>query len=244
MSAGENNPMMRDLQELLRSSDSFAALEHIQRHGTPLDIAARYESLVLDLHWKAHDLSAVIIVGRAGIIFCLGQSIAAHVSPEMATQLRSTAKSLAYNVGSFTWPGWEEPGINPTPDDIAVGRDCTRLNLRLAIELNKPPKALSKAYWLIGAHALVSRDFEFAEKQFKLAQSALPPTDPAAKEFEPCNAGFLAVARLCQNPADKDAQASFEAITSQLRLQKDDEAEMYLAQLLSAKRLFIPYGSV
>src|ERR1700733_6665763 len=109
MSAGENNPLVRELQDLLRSSDSFAALERIQRHGAPLEIAARYESLIPDLYWKAHDLPAIVTLGRAGICYCLGQSLLADVSPQMATQFRSTAKSLAYNVGSFTWPGWEEP---------------------------------------------------------------------------------------------------------------------------------------
>jgi hypothetical protein len=232
--------LLQEVQELLRAGDSFAALEHIQRHGTPLEIAARYGSLILDLYWKAHDLPAVVTIGRAGIIYCLGQSIAPQTAPESAEKLRSNAKALAYNIGSFTWPGWEEPGISPTPEDLAAGWDCARLNLRLAIELKKPPKALSMAHWLVGAHALASRDFALAEKDFQLAQDVLPATDPAAKELEPCNLGYVAVTRLCKNPSDAAAKASFEEITAGLAAREDEDAKVYLSQLLSARRLFVP----
>lgn len=128
-----------EIQQLLRGRDSFAAIELIQKQGIPLEIAARFKSLVTELYWKTHDLPAVVVIGRAGILYCLGQSLTAGNSPEAARKLRSFAKGLAYDIGSFTWPGWEEPGIHPTPDEIAFGRECANLNLRLAIELNKPP---------------------------------------------------------------------------------------------------------
>jgi hypothetical protein len=230
-----------EIQSILKSGDSFAAMEHIQGRGTPLEIASRYASLVLDHYWKAHDLPAVITIGRAGILYCLTQSIASDTRPESVEKLRSIAKSIAYNVGSFAWPGWEEPGINPSADDLAAGRDCARLNLRLAIELKKPPKPLSMAHWLIGAYALAFHEFELAEKEFLRAQDVLPANDPAAKELEPCNLGYLAVARLCKRPTDVAAEASFENITGQLKTRKDEDAQVYLTQLLAARRLFVPH---
>ena len=233
---------MNEIQAILRAGDSFAALEHIQRQGTPVEIAARYASLVLDLYWKAHDLPAVVAIGRGGIIYCLSQSIA-EGSSSAADELRDVAKRLAYNVGSFTWPGWEEPGIDPTPGDQAFGRDCARLNFRLAIELKRPPKGLSMAHWLSGAHALAAGDFEQAEQEFQRAQDVFPTADADAKALAPCNLGYLAVARLCKNPGDAAAAASFEAITAQLRTQATDDAQTYLSQLLSARRLFVPSQS-
>jgi len=231
--------LTHEIQELLATQDSFAAIEHIQRDGTPCEIAGRYESLVLDLYWKAHDLAAMVIVSRAGILYCLGQLLVAGHSAETIEKLEHAAKGIAYNAGSFTWPGWEEPGIHPTAEQLAYGRDCARLNLRLAIELKRPAKGLSKAHWLIGAHALVTRDSELAEKEFQLAQDVLPPSDPAAKEMEPCNLGYLAVARLCRNASDADALARFDEITRRLAAQKDEESQDYLSQLLRARRLFV-----
>jgi hypothetical protein len=133
-----------DIQTLLQTGDSFRAIEQIQHEGTPSEIAARYQSLILDLYWKAHNLPAVVTIGRAGILHCLNQSLATDVSPESKDKLRWIAKAIAFNVGSFTWPGWEEPGIHPTAADLATGRDCAKLNLRLAVELKKPPKAIGR----------------------------------------------------------------------------------------------------
>lgn len=225
---------MTEIRDLLRAGDSFAAIEHIQRHGNPLEIAARYQALVPELYWKARDLPAVVAIGRAGILYCLGQSLTAGASPEDVEKLRSIAKELAYNVASFTWPGWEEPGIYPTPDEIALGRDCAKLNLRLAIELKKPPERVSMAHWLIGAHALAADDHETAEKEFQLALDVSPATDAAI------NMGYLAIARLCRNPSDAAARTSFDGIIAQLKSRTDEDAKDYLAQLLTARRHFVP----
>jgi len=96
-------------------------------------------------------------------LMCAGDFFAA------VDRLRSTAKGLAYDVGSLTWPGWEEPGIDPTPEDLAFGRECARLNLRLAIELKKPALKISMAYWLVGADALAILSID-EEKILELAE--------------------------------------------------------------------------
>jgi hypothetical protein len=114
------------------------------------------------------------------------------------------------------------------------------LNLRLAIELKRPPEGLSKAHWLIGAHALASGDFELAEKEFQLAQDVLAKTHAATKEMELCNAGYLAVARLGRNPSDAVAQSSLEQIMAHFQTQTTDNAADYLKQLTTARRLFVP----
>lgn len=187
-----------------------------------------------------HDLPAVVVIGRAGILYCLGQSLTAGQSPEAVEKLRSAAKGLAYDVGSFTWPGWEESGIHPTPDETSFGRECANLNLRLAIELKKPPSRVSMAHWLIGAHALAANNLETAETEFQLAQDVLPVTDPESKAVEPCNLGYLMIMRLCKNPSDAAARKKFDEIIVLLKTQADDDAKAYLAQLLTAHRRFMP----
>jgi hypothetical protein len=231
---------MNDIRELLRTTDTFAAIEHVQRDGTPLEIAARYQSLVGDLYWKAHDLPAVVAIGHGGINYCLSQSLVAGTPAEATQKLRSTAKALAYNIGSFTWPGWEEPGIHPGPADLAAGRDCAKLNLRLAVELAKPPDRVSMAHWLVGAHALAAADFDNAVAEFRTAQDVLPATDPACQRLEPCNMGYLSIAQLCKNPDDSEASARLDEVVGRLKARSDEDASEYLKQLETARRCFMP----
>jgi hypothetical protein len=227
-----------EVRQLLRSGDSFAAIERIHRTASPMEIAGRYRSLVSDLYWKAHDLPAVVLVGRAGILHCLGRSLAESSPLEPADALRSLAKGLAYDIGSFTWPGWEEPGINPTPEELAFGRDCARLNLRLAIELKKPPDRLSMAHWLLGAHALAAGDADEALGAFETARDVLPATDAASEAMALLNFGYITVARLRKGAAG--AGKSFDQTISRLEARNDDDARQYIAQLKAARRLYSP----
>jgi hypothetical protein len=231
--------MLDQIRHLLRTGDSFIAIEEIQRTGSPLEIAVRFHSVMKDLYWKAHDLPGLILIGRAGILFCISHSLVAGESPESIEKLRSTAKAITFDIGSFTWPGWEEPGINPTHADLAVGLDCARLNLRLAIELKKPADRLSMAHWLLGAQALATRDHQLAQTQFQLAQDVLPSNDPATLKLQPLNLGYLAIARLMENPNDAVAQTQFDQITGQLTADSSEDAKSYLTQLDSARRLFV-----
>ena len=231
--------IMIEIQQLLRDNDSFAAIEHIQAHGSLIEIAARYATLVADFYWKAHDLPAVVTIGRAGIYFCLGHSQTAGLSVERVGKFRSAAKGLAYNVGSFTWPGWDEPGIHLDSHQIAFGAECAALNLRLAIELQKPMSRVSSAHWLVGAHALAANDLDKAEREFELAQKILPETDVPEKSLQQLNMGYLAIARLCRNPSDADLAANFADIISRINSQSDEDAKEHVAQLLTARRVFL-----
>jgi hypothetical protein len=229
---------MIEIHQLLSANNSFAAIEHIQSHGTPIEIATRYATLVTDFYWKAHDLPAVVTLGRAGIYFCLGHSHTAGLSVESVDKFRSAAKGLAYNVGSFTWPGWDEPGIHPDPVQIAFGAECAALNLRLALELRKPISRVSFAHWLVAAHALATGDLDQAEREFELAHKILPETGATEKSLQQMNRGYLAIARLCRNPSDADLAATFADIISRLNSQSDEDAKQYAAQLLKAQRFF------
>lgn len=217
---------MSDLRELLHS-DVDRAIAQVET-GTPQEIAERYEKAHHQLYWKHKDLPALVALARAGIRYCLA-------SPE----LRHGAKHLAYDTGSFTWPGWEEPGIAPSPDDLEYGRQCAALNLQLAIEQNRPPLGHSKAHWLIGAHALAASDPQTAEHHFKLAISTLAPDEANAEKFAPLNNGNVAIAQLAQDPANKSAAEAFTAAVAQLESQDDEESESFLQQLQAARRLFV-----
>lgn len=229
---------MNDIQNRLAAGEFFNVIEEIQRAGSPAEVAERYASLLLDLYWKQHDLPAVVAIGRAGILYCLTQSVTEGVAVESSARLRSAAKGLAYNVGSFTWPGWEEPGISPTAADLAAGRECASLNLRLAIELKKPADRIAMAHWLVGAHAMASRDADLAEVQFR-SGAALLGEDASTEVLKQYMSGCLVAARLGREPNSGEKRASFDAIALDLVASADEDAQVYLSQLRAMLRLFV-----
>ena len=60
-----------------------------------------------------HDVALAVAIAYAGVSRLL--AAAASSEAEKAYTLRSAAKSLTYDVASFTWPGWDEPGIELGP---------------------------------------------------------------------------------------------------------------------------------
>src|SRR5689334_18332785 len=123
--------MIQTVTTLLREQDSYAAIEHLERQPDPLAVARTYGDLVRHLYWKEKELPAVIAMARAGIQHGIAAARAVEASdPDQAYQLRSSAKGLAYDLGSFTWSGWDEPGIIIDPSQEAIGLDAARANLR------------------------------------------------------------------------------------------------------------------
>jgi hypothetical protein len=158
-------------------TDSYAAIEAIANAGDPVTAAKLYLSIVTDLYWKSKDLPTLMTIGAAGITFGLTRAIV-EPDKETAEQLRGTAKAIAFNLGSFCWPGWAEPGIEIGPKEVAFGHDAAKCNLRLAIELKRPSKAMGNAYWLVGSYELVERDFHRAIASFETAKNNFTE-DPA-----------------------------------------------------------------
>jgi tetratricopeptide (TPR) repeat protein len=161
----------QEIRTLANTADTYAAIEAIANSGDSLSVAKQYLTLVTELYWKAKDLTHVMALGAAGITFGLTRAVA-ESDTDTAEQLRGTAKAIAYNLGSFCWPGWAEPRIDVGQKECAFGYDAARCNLRLAIELKRPPKAMSNAHWLVGAHELARRDFDRAIESFEKAKHA------------------------------------------------------------------------
>lgn len=215
---------------LLKSADTFAAAEEVQKDGSSVEVAKRYEQLVLNLYWKAKDLPAVVIMSHFGLSYCLTNAR----QGDHATWLLDSAKKIAYNLASFCWPGWDEPGITISEGDIQIGSDAAKLNLRLAIELNRPPLGMSMAYWMLGGYALVFRDFRAAAARFtqgiELAGKAQDEGQVSSNE------GFLALSRIGQN--DPSGEAEFARVLEQLEIQNTDDSKEYARQLRVARRVF------
>jgi hypothetical protein len=150
--------------------DTFTAIEYLDQQDDPLTVANVYSTLVMRLYWEDKNLPAVVAIARAGIQY--GLTAAAMASDhDLAMEIKSVAKEVAYNLASFTWPGWDEPGMIISQSDVAIGLDAAKTNLRLADELKKGDLPLSRAYWMLGRHYLASGHLDKAKACFAKAEN-------------------------------------------------------------------------
>jgi len=172
---------------------------------------------------------------RAGIQFCLDQAEKTALSDRNeATDLRSAAKQLAYNLASFTWPGWDEPQIELDPSQIADGLDAARLNLRLALELDKGDLALSRAYWMLAGHLLAAHAATGAEATYRRAALY---ADRASEDADQLLAlAFAALSRWTLEPESDDCRQAFKIARENLASLAEGPA--YQAQVDGARRVF------
>ncbi|HZT42919.1 MAG TPA: hypothetical protein VFA07_12195 [Chthonomonadaceae bacterium] len=228
--------MMRDQAlEILRAQDSCAAIEYLGRQPEPLEAAKAYADLVNTLYWKEKDLYCVIVMARAGIQHSLLAAAATDIEDaQSAYQLRSVAKGLAYDLGSFTWPGWDEPGIPIAPAHLAFGMEAANVNLRLAQELKKGDLPMSRAHWLLGAHHLAADDWQAARHHFTeaidYAQAA------GAEEEKLLCAGYEALATILASPHDSAGPDVLASILA--KLTGTEQGKGFAAQLETARRVF------
>ena len=138
MSKLTGSQMVEQALQCLAEADTFTAIEFFNQQPDPLLVAEAYYDLVKALYWERRNIPQVVAMSRAGIQYCSDQAEKAAASDwETAYALRSGAKRLAFNLASFTWPGWNEPLIVLEPLHVSEGLDAARLNLRLALELDK-----------------------------------------------------------------------------------------------------------
>jgi len=230
----ENPAQLLTVVESLRQTDSYAVICDLIAQREPLDAARSLADLAHHLYWKEKDLPRSIAIGKAGIQFALlaADALSAKDS-DLAIQLRSTAKGLAFNVASFTWPGWDEPGILITPAFIAAGLEAAFLNLRLANELKKGDLPLSRAYWMLGAHHLTSGQLSKAAEAFTTAAEFAAKAPNTAEELL-CK-GFHCLTRLADFRDDPQILSELSQIRQNLL--PLENGPFYEAQLTTTARI-------
>ena len=185
-----------------------------------------YSEAMRHAYWEDRDLAGATAIAFAGISRLLAEAPAA--GPDRAHELRSQAKRLTYDLASFTWPGWDEPGIIVTPPEMRAGYAAARANLRMAQELDKGDLPLSRAHWILGAHELAAGHPDEAQASFGRA------ADHAATAGE---AGETELARAFEALAlsAADASASARLDDALARLGSIDGGAELAAQVTTAK---------
>jgi hypothetical protein len=221
-------------RKLIADGDSMVVVERLEKKSDPADVAAAYLKLANDLYWKSKDLAASVAVSRAGIHFGLSVALRGNLPEEERDKLRGNAKAMAFNLGSFTWPGWDEMGIVITPADMWIGYDAARLNLRLAEELKKPAKTLAAAHWLLGAQALARGGFDEAMGRFALF-AELADTEPDRLVA----VGYGSLAHLVAGRETERHTTVFEQSVKLLAASPLADGPFFAEQLKVAHRVFI-----
>ena len=229
--------MVEEALACLEEADTFTAIEFLNQQPRPAEVAAAYNDILKELYWKKRDINAVIALGRAGIQYCSDKAETAAAAGDMqqAYALRSAAKQLSYNVASFTWPGWNEPDLALNTVQIAAGLDAARQNLRLALELDKPDLALSRAYWMLGGHLLACGTVAAAEAHYGRAQMYALRADEeaeAALSYAFCQLAYWLLER-----AQEERHRCYE--TARDRLSAYEDGPALQEQLDSARAVFV-----
>lgn len=170
-----------------------------------------YSEAMRHAYWEDKDLSAAMAIAWAGISRLLA---AAHVSEAaLAYEFRSQAKALSYDLASFTWAGWDEPGIVITPPEARAGAAAARANLRLAAELDKGDLPRARAHWMVGAHELAAGRPEDARTDFEAAGVLADAAGPEGASEAKLARAFAALADLSAGAgAESDVEAALEAL--------------------------------
>lgn len=179
----------------------------------PVDSLKNGGELMDRLYWQEKDLRRCTEVGWAAIDF--GLAAAHEAGDESGREYLAAVKSLAYNVGSYAWPGWAEPDIVIGPVELEKGRRAAELNLRLAVELKRGPLPLSRAHWLAGAYHLVARDYAVARESFdRAAESALEARSESDRLL---NIAYSRLARILSSPGHEGARQELAEAQARLR---------------------------
>ncbi len=229
----ERIKVFEKVKEILRKHDIYKAIEFVNSQGEPQVVAKRYLDLAMDFYWKEKNVPAVVNFAQAGIHYCLLK--AQDYSKDDALKLKGIAMALSYNLASFTWPGWDEKGIVISKADLNTGLDAAKLNLRLALELEKGPAAISVSHWAIGAQYLALGDYDKAIESFTAAVEKAREVQDKASEL--MNAGYIGIAKILAGK-EKDGQKEFDDAQEGLKQQKTEDADFYSKQLHTVLKVF------
>lgn len=182
---------------------SLAAIEDLEA------AIEAYRAAMRRAYWDDKDTHIVVAVAYAGVSRFLAEASRPEVDEDLEYELRSAAKGLTYDLASFTWVGWDEPGIELSPAEMSAGLAAARTNLSLAYSLQKGDLPISRAHWMLGAHQLTAGDHENASVAFDEGRRYADAAD-AADEASLCAAFAVLAARSAGSATDADLDQAIE----------------------------------
>lgn len=219
--------------------DIFQACALLEVGDRPSDIAEDYALLVGEVYRQQRHIPRMLAFGQAGLSFCLREARRLRdTQPQRAAALSLQAQTIAYNLATNTWPGWNEPGVTLTTTDLAFGREAARLNLRLAQELARDAETQGQAHWLLGAHDLARQAWADAEQAFRQAEQQFAQAHK--HELVLLARGYRALALRGQPAQRATGNALWQKTLQELTASSQPAAAVYADQVRTAERLFLP----
>ena len=216
--------------------DTLSAVELALQNQDTAAAVHLLDEAMRALYWQHKALPAAIAIGQAGAHLAITASIASQDNTSSAEEFRKLTKQFCFNLGSFTWPGWNEPGIAIGPSDLAVGLAAATANLRLANELQKDELPMSRAHWLMGAHLLAARRFAEAKTHFET--SAAFAAKASVRTEELLGVGF---AHLADSLVSPQVTAHTDALNKTMsELHGIPDGPSFAEQLETASKVFVP----
>lgn len=195
------------------------------------DAADAYRTAMREAYWERKDLAVGLAIGWAAVDRCFTDSAARGTDGAGKHLHLADAKGFLYDIASFTWPGWDEPGIAITTDQARLGLDAAVWNLELAVELDKDDLPMSRAHWMLGAHLLTGGDAAAAREQLdaaaECARRAGSPADEASAR------ALIALADIARG----DERGETQLHTTLELLEGLDDGPMFVDQITTVRRV-------
>jgi hypothetical protein len=230
------NARIEEALQLTVAKGLGAGCQFIETTGDPVAVASAYNDFAQALYRQNKDVQHMIEAGRRGIKFALDHAARIESGdPATAAKLREVAKTISFNVGANTWPGWGDDGIEISPDQREAGVEAAMLALRLVNELNLGPRRIGTAHWLVGAHHIAAR----------CPEAALASLDEAARAFasagdrpsEMMARGYAALARKLCLATRAAAVAELDQVLQRLGQEGSKAATFYQRQIAVADQI-------
>jgi len=197
----------------LDGDDIAGAIEWIRSEDDPARVLAMLHGAINHVYWARKNVPAVVQLGAAAVDF------AGRSSDEGVLGL---LKGIAYDVGSFCWIGWDEPGVVIDDNTRAAGHRAALLNLELAERLDRPSRPRSAAHWIVGAHELAAGRRDESVGCFEASARY-------AREGGDLGAELLALGYIAIAHGQQPDVSGFAGI---------EDGDEYAAQLRTASRVF------
>lgn len=201
--------------ELLTKGGPLAAVDFLAAQAPGAEAVDAYAKLITKAYWQQKDLGAVVILASAGVQLALGTAKFLEGSdPDTSVKLARAAKAMLYNLASFTWDGWDEPGIPIGAIERRIGLDAAKANLHLSLRLERPESKLRRDYWMLGVHQISCGDHAGAREN--LAKSAEHAKNDGARAEELLALGFLSLVDQLTEPQEPSHLESWARVREEL----------------------------
>jgi hypothetical protein len=214
-----------DVAEIVSSSAS---------NDDPKESAAMFAALVKRLYRERKDVTAMIAAGEAGVKFCL-EAAEGATDEILAKDLKTSAKTIAYNTAANCWPGWGDEGVVIEPGDLKSGLALACLSHTLVRDLGLGHEAIGKAHWLVGALMLADRQFVDAIGEFQQAENAFQASGDASCVL--LVRGYAAMARRFDSAPGPAADRALADTLDALRQDGSKQAIFFANQIVTAERV-------